>query len=154
VVRCYLHLLGQVTVNYQWGSLTGFSIPCQLLCCCWHQSGHGPDGCQWNGLLRPFQMIHGFGSEPPPCGTLSCVCPCDVGLNLALDSTDSDVDTPEPSSPDIQGQHRMAACVRPCDLCLNLALDTDVDTPEPSPDMQGQHRMASRRSPRTRAQHQ
>ena len=40
------------------GSLTGFSIPCYLLCCYWRRSGHGLVRCQWNGLLRSFQIIH------------------------------------------------------------------------------------------------
>jgi hypothetical protein len=77
------------------GSLTGFSIPFQFVGCRWHRSGHGPDGYQLNGLLRPFQMIHVkfcLDIGPPPYGTFCCAaCLCDLAPNLELD-TDVTVD--------------------------------------------------------------
>jgi hypothetical protein len=33
-------------------------IPFQLLCCHWHRSRHDLEWCQWNDLLRSFQIIH------------------------------------------------------------------------------------------------
>ena len=59
------------------GSLTGFSIPCYLLCCYWRRSGHGLVRCQWNDLLRSFQTIHvcyGMRMEAPPFGTFCIDC--------------------------------------------------------------------------------
>ena len=96
------------------GSLTGFSIPCHLVCCYWHRSRPCLDRCQCIGLLRPFQMIHvcnGLVIGAPPCGTFCRAGDdCDEDLSLELDSDNVDfVD----SSHDIQGQHRTACCRSP-----------------------------------------
>ena len=98
---------GQASTRF----LAGFSISCQLLCYCWRQPGHGPDGCQWNDLLRSFQTIHVYcciGVEPLPCET-----PCCVDCDLGHSEFDIGIDAAEPSS-DIQGQRRTTSRSSPC----------------------------------------
>ena len=87
------------------GSLTGFSIPFQLLCWRRHHFGHGPDGSQWIDLLAEdsckIWSAHWGHIEAPPGGTLYCV-DHDMGLNLV---PDTDVD-----AADKLGHPRMASC--------------------------------------------
>ena len=100
------HCLGLVAVSHQSiGSLTGFSIPCQLVCCFWNRSRHGLNRCQWIGHLRRTQMIHGgffVRMEAPPCGTF-CV-DFALHLTLELDSDKVDMHTADPLASDKLGQ--------------------------------------------------